>query len=379
MKKKKTALSKGKKLVCKTAGGISLAAAVLCGIRFLPPKTVSVEQTDYSCQTEAGVSYRVKIFPNALYEGEWMEEGLLYSSPLTDYIEVNFQASMAGSGPAVVTGDYTVTGILEGYQETKDSKKTIYEQKFPLISGKVSGNDDGSGYIEDTLNVRQSVYQQAADLAESILGTSTSKQFYLLFEGDFLADTDYGPLEKHFSLSLVIPIDKNSILFEISKPDAWSDNGTITSKVQVTKKTEVIPAVLIFFWAVISVIFILWAAIGTRLPDEEEKYISYLKSVMRKYASRLIRMEHAPVSVPEACFEVSEIDDLIMISEDLHRPVCYCADEKGLPREGILYITEGNNCCLCRLRKPSSPSEAEKGDKGGREADRKIPEEGRKE
>ncbi len=379
MKKKKTALSKGKKRACIMIGGISFAAAVLCGVCFLHPKTVSAEQTDYSCHMEAGVSYRVKIFPNALYEGEWMEEGRLYSSALTDYIEVKFQASTTGSGPAAVSGDYTVTGVLEGYQEAKDSKKTIYEQKFPLKSGTVSDNGSGNGSIEDTLKIRRSVYQQAVDQAESILGTPTSKQFYLLFEGDFLSETEYGSLEKPFSVSLAIPVDKNSSLFEISKPDLWTDEGTITSNVQVTEKPGTIPAVFTALWAVISVAFLLWAALGTRLPDEEEKYTAYLKTVMRKYGSRLIRMERLYIPEPETCLEVSGINELIMISEELHRPVCYCADENGLPEAGFLYIKEAENCYLLRLKKSSSPSGAEKGDKGGRDTDQKIPEEERKE
>lgn len=379
MKKKKTALSKGKKWACIMSGGISFAVAVLCGVCFLHPKTVSAEQTDYSCHMEAGVSYRVKIFPNALYEGEWMEEGRLYSSALTDYIEVKFQASATGSGPAAVSGDYTVTGVLEGYQEAKDSKKTIYEQKFPLKSGTVSDNGSGSGSIEDTLKIRRSVYQQAVDQAESILGTPTSKQFYLLFEGNFLSETEYGSLEKPFSVSLAIPVDKNSSLFEISKPDPWADEGTITSNVQVTEKPGTIPAVFTALWAVISVAFLLWAAVGTRLPDEEEKYTAYLKTVMRKYGSRLIRMERLYIPEPETCLEVSGINELIMISEELHRPVCYCADENGLPEAGFLYIKEAENCYLLRLKKSSSPSGAEKGDKGGMDTDQKIPEEERKE
>lgn len=349
-KKERFPITSIKKVFCTAAGSILFAEAVAAGIYILPSKTTTVEEAQYTYKTIADVSYKVKLLPNELFEKDWMEEGGLYSTRLTDSIETRFTADFIGSSPESVLGNYNITGIVEGYQDIKDSKKIIYERKFPIREGKALDNGQGGASVSEVVSVAIEPYKQAAEQAESILGATSARRFYLLFEGNFISDTQYGKAEERFSLALQIPILKQDGFYEISKPGTFSKTGQITSAKKITVAANPVHIVLIVIWGALSLTVILWALFFTRKPNAEEYYRLKCKELMRKYGSRMIQLKQIDKEWAENTVAVADMDNLVMISEEIHRPICYSLDENGLPKSGILYVPDGEKYYVLYLQ-----------------------------
>lgn len=351
---KKVPVASGKKAFCTAAGSILFAGAVIAGICLLPPETRMEEKTEYTYKVSADTSYRVKLLPNQLFPEEWMEEDGLYSGKLTDQIEVTLTADFAGSLQAAAAGTYSVTGIVEGYRETKDSRKVIYERRFPIKDGQAAEDGRGGSAIREVVSLRMAQYKQAADEADIILGEAPARRFYLLFEGNFVSDTQYGNVKEPFSLSLQIPIQKQDGFYEISKPDPFSKTGQLTSEKEVVTAAAPSEVLLIGILAVLSLAALIWILLFTRRPNEEESYCRQVKTLVRKYGSRIIQLKQIDRKWADQAIEVSDIENLVLISEEIRRPVCCRLDEKGLPEQGILYVPDEKNGYVLRLKKPSA-------------------------
>lgn len=335
-------------------GSILFAGAVAAGLWLLPPGITTVEEPEYTYQAAADVSYRVKLLPSQLFSKEWLEEGGLYSTRLTDYIEVKFTADFAGASSDVVLGTYKITGIVEGYQEIKDDRKVIYERKFPIKGGKVRGNGPGGASVSEVVSVKLEPYKQVAEEAETILGATCARRFYVLFEGDFTSDTAYGKAEERFLLPLQIPIPKQDGFYEIAKPQAFTKTGQLTSAKEVAVTAGPVRILLISIWAALALALVIWARFFTRKPDEDESYRLQWKELIRKYGSRMVQLKQVDKKWEENGEAVSDMDNLVMISEELHRPVCYGLNESGLPQRGLLYVPDGEKGYVLCLKEPAA-------------------------
>lgn len=365
MDKKKRKIPVAKRPFCIAAGGMLLAGAAAAGICFLRPAAVMEEQTEYTYKVSADASYRVKLHPNRLYSEEWMEEGRVYSSILTDRVEVTFTADFTGTPPGEASGDYTVTGVIEGYQESKDSRSIIYERKYPMQKGQAAADENGGAAFKTTVPLDMEQYRQAAEEADLILGGTPARRFYLLLEGSFSSETPYGDVREPFSLSLSIPIHKQEGFYEIPGPEPFSKAGQLTSKKEVAVPVRPDSVLLIGAWAVLSLALCIWLLFFTRRQDEEEIYCRRWNTLMRKHASRMVRLKQLDRKRTDQAAEVFDMDDLILISEELHSPVCCSLDESGLPEGGILYVPEGENGYILRLREPSGTLVADGGKESG--------------
>lgn len=365
MDKKKRKIPIAKRPFCIAAGSMLLAGAAAAGIYFLRPASVIEEQTEYTYQVSADASYRVKLHPNRLYSEEWMEEGRVYSSILTDRVEVTFAADFTGTPPGAASGDYTVTGVIEGYQETKDSRSVIYERKYPMMKGQAAADENGGAAVQAVVLLDMEQYRQAAEEADLTLGGTPARRFYLLLEGSFSSETPYGNIQEPFSLSLIIPIQKQEGFYEIPGPEPFSKTGQVTSKKEVTVPVRRESILLIGAWAVLSLALCVWLLLFTRRPDEEEIYRRQWNTLMRKHASRMVRLKQLDRKRTDQAAEVFDMDNLILISEELHSPVCCSLDERGLPEGGILYVPEGENGYILHLKEPSGTLVEDGGEESG--------------
>ena len=353
-----------KKMVLLVLGGILFLGAVTTGFFQLKPKISTREEVLYTYKAVADAAYRVKLLPNTLFEQTWMEAGGVYSSQLTEYIEVSFQAHFEGSSGEEVLGEYEITGVVEGYQEVKDAKKTIYERRFPMKTGKLGKVATGSADIKEVVTVNPQTFRQTADEAESILGGSANRRFYLLFEGVFSSDTQYGKAEEPFSLELQIPIPKTTGLYEIELPQEVSKTGTITTSNEIREGARPLHILLITAWGMLSLLPLLGTLRFTRKPNEAEAYEMQWKDCLRRYGSRMIQLMALEENSLEGAIEVGDMYHLVMLSEELHQPICYCLEENGLPQKGMLFILSEKNSYFFKLEKVTTSLEVEKGAEG---------------
>lgn len=361
----KAVLSAKQKKTCMAAGGVLLLLSIGSLAFCLVPKTENVENTLYSYVVSADSSYRVHVIPNELYGSEWLEESKAYPEALTDYIELYLKASLQGSGPAAVAGSYQVKAVLEGYQISGESRQIIYDKQFPLRDGKITQTDDGQAELEDTIQIPLAPYREQAQRAEQILCTSVAKDLYLSFDGNFTINTASEKKKQDFTYQISLPIGTGSSIYQITKPEPFSKDGKITETQEGKKPINFRNILLSTSAGAVGLALLLFACFFTRLPDAEEAWRREMNRILRKYGSRMTRLEQLPDPKHKECIYVADIESMIAMAEELRQPLFYQPGADQLPRDGTFCISGTERLYLVKIRSPHTTKVVCEEAKGG--------------
>lgn len=364
-RQRKAVLSKQSRRVCALAGCVILLLSAASLAVWLRPAKENTEQTLYSYQVSAGASYGVHLISNSLYEGQWLEEGRVYPEALTDYVQIRLQAAFQGSGPAAVSGSYQVGAVLQGYQTASEGRQVVYEKQFPLKKGEIPGTDSGQAAVDETVPIYLAPYRQFAGQAEQILHTSVARVLVVSFTGGFTADTEFGRRQQDFAYQITLPVGTGTTLFEITKPDSVHKEGTITQSRESTKPVSAGKVTLSSLGCAAGILTMLFTLLFTRLPNEEEAWRAEMKRILRKYGSRMTKLEHLPGPEQQERVYVADIDSMVAMAEELRRPLFYCPGPEQLPRDGVFCLPDGERLYLFQLKRPDTPLVVGAGAEGG--------------
>lgn len=363
MRNKKAVLTTGGKRICLAAGIVLVLASIIGMVLSFLIKTESSKVTLYSYQVKADASYRVHLRPNTLYEGEWLEEGGVYAEALTDYIELSFRASFQGSEPANVSGTYRIAAVTEGYQSGAESQQAVvYRKEFPLKEGVFPAADKVSTKVEELLAIQPDIYREYARQAEQVLQTSVSKRFYLTFTGILEIKTAYGEKKQDFAYQLTLPIGTGTSLYQITKPKPILEEDEIVELQESAGSVNFYQVVIAALVGIAGLSLLAFLFFFTRPPDREELWQILLKEILRKYGSRMSRLEEFPDFKEAKCVRLADIESLITLAEEIRRPVLYRPDEAQLPQDGIFYCSGEGEIYLFQLSKESKALVVENSD-----------------
>ena len=321
----------------------------------------------YELSTEG--SGRVHLLPNSLYEDAWRDAGQVCASSLTDYVELGFRAELnqKNGENMSVTGSGKVSAILTGYQISGDSRKTVYEQTEILKEQDAAGQEQaGAEVVEFALQIRPSVYLARAEEADRILGGSVSKSLTVQFEGSFNVSSEKKTVEEPFSVCVEIPLAAAGSFYEITLPQPETVPGQITETVALARPVrwrQAAAGAVGILAGVLLIWFVLWM---TREPDQKELWERRMRSVLRKYGNLLAAAETLPESEGKSVIRLQGMDSLLQTAEDLHCPVLYVPDERGLPAQGRFLVSGDRVCYEVRIQPESGPLVEGQGPDGGR-------------
>lgn len=299
----------------------------------------------YSLNADA--NYRVHLIPNQLFKEEWMEEGKLYSELLTDYIEVTYKADLKLDRNMDLDGEYTIDAVLEGFETRGEVRKPIYERRYSMEKGEIENHTGNNIRIEKTVKVRPVDHKKYAENAENILGGSTSRELYLLFEGKFTV----GEEEKTFSHKLLIPANNQSF-YEITKPEPVVDQGELSKTQTVTVIPPLQKYIAFALLGAIGLILLIVTVFFTRSLEGRDLWIADLSKIMRKYASRMICVEKIPPDNGREILRLKDMSSMVALAEELREPVMYCLNREGVPTDGKFYILGSEYLYLLEYPEP---------------------------
>ena len=327
-------LTKNTRFFLYVLGGIlCLVSAILLFVNIRPhTRTEEVVVNSYNITT--GASYRVHLKENNVFEEEFLEEGRVYPSAITDFINIDFRSELAMTNALSISGDYIIRAVLEGYQTGKDEEKVpVYEKIYPIIEGRVIESVTSSASINESLSIDRAAYRNYAQEIENALGGETGKDFYVELSGKYIVDGE----EKPFSYRIDIPIN-NDKFYEIRKAEPVEDSGDIKE----SNLVNVMPAfssyaifILLLFVSVGILVFVRFFTANMEGKELEQKKLSEL---MRKYGSRMVCIENLPDISQKSEIRVKSITDLIELADEIREPVLYIEGEKELPKDGKIYI-----------------------------------------
>lgn len=347
---------KGKKPIPRTARAITLLLGSLlliggCIATYLYSKPVEQEQskTVTAYKISADAKYRVLLQPNTLYKEEALGEDQIYSEKLTDSIEINYQGDVSVTNEANLSGGYSITAVLEGFQERANVRKKIYERRYPVHSEEFKERAAQNIPFEKTIRIRPADHKKFAENAENILGGSTSRELYILMEGKFTIAGE----EKSFTHKISMPVSSENF-YDITKPEAVLEEGEITESSQAIIRPSLQNYLPSLVTAIIGALLILGILLLTRIPTSEEEWTLTLKKLMRKYGSRMIRVAAVPQQENAKIVELDDMDSMVALAEELRTPIMYEASET---LDGSFYILGKEYLYVLRLAKPTTPLE----------------------
>lgn len=357
--KSKKAMNKTKRMILLLLGILLVAIGAIGSFVFSAPKEEEKSEvlSSYVITTES--NYRVHLLPNQLFTKEWVEEGQIYSSLLTDYIEIMLKSTAVTSEAIPIKGNYKITAVLEGYQEIQEVRKMIYERRYPIGAGEFDESKAKEAVFKETVRVRPNEHKRYAENAENILGGGTSRELYILFEGKYML----GEEEKEFSHKILIPVSSENY-YDVTKPEPEVDKGEIAK----TETISAVPApqkfVPFIVMAVIGLLLMIYIAFFVRAFKDDELWAYHMENLMKKYGSRTICVEEIPSEEERVILRLKEMSSMIALAEELREPVLYCMDENGLPRDGKFYILARDYMYLLQFPKPSTTLVVDEGNFG---------------
>lgn len=314
-------------------GVFMILVAIIGTIALGLPHKTEKEIALASYKLTADSTYRVHLIKNTLFPKEWLGENLVYAEKLTDYIEINFISDIVSDNPFKLSGEYTITAIIEGYESNGDEKRQIYERQYPLAKEKVKPAQNNHLKLEKTLTIKPEAYQKYIEEAETILGGSTSKEMKVLFAGKFTIDGQ----DKPFNYTFPVPIDKTAF-YELKKPEPTTDQGKLTEIKQAWSMAPLstyLPLICLFL---LGIGLILFSQKYSRVFTPDEAYQADLKQIIRKYGSRMVCLKAIPSTEGKEILIMNEMESMLALAEELREPILYCTDEDDLPKNGCFYI-----------------------------------------
>ena len=333
-KKEDIKLTKNTRIFLYTVGGILCLISLILLFINIRPHTRTEEVVVNSYNITTGAFYRVHLKENNVFEEEFLEEGRVYPSAITDFINIDFNSEIAMTNAVSISGDYIIQAVLEGYQTGKDEDKVpVYEKIYPVIEGRVIESVTSSASINESISIDRATYRNYAQEIEDALGGETGKDFYVELIGKYTVDGE----EKPFSYRIDIPIN-NDKFYEIRKAELEEDSGDIKE----SNLVNVMPAfssyaifILLLFVSAGILVFVRFFTSNMEGKELEQKKLSEL---MRKYGSRMVCIENIPDISQKSEIRVKSITDLIELADEIRESVLYIEGENKLPKDGKIYI-----------------------------------------
>ena len=327
-------LTKEARIFLYATGLILLAASIAALFIKLRPHTQTKEMSvnNYNITTQA--SYKVHLQKNDIFDGDFLEEGRVYPSAITDTVSIDFNSEIILTNAVNLSGDYTISAVLQGYQAGDgDSKSIIYEKVYPLADGKTDENVTDDVKIYKSLDIDRMTYKNYAQEIEGKLGGETEKDFYILFSGKYNIDSE----EKEFSYKVDIPIS-NDKFYQIKKDDVSSDKGDITETTTVSSKAGFREYVVYILLLIVSAAILAFVRFFSVEAVGEELKLKKLMQFMRKYGSRMICIDTLPAFGERPLIKINSIVDIVELSDEIKEPIFYVEGENSLPKDDKIYI-----------------------------------------
>ena len=334
-------------VIMKTNKKVVLIIALCIGIVFgvfglvyliLNPKTSTEEVMIYNYSFQPGLTYEVHLIENELYDDTIQEEGAIYIKNLLDYIKVDFSTSYQGSEVIPLDMEYMMNASVIGYSSNNDSRLDYWKKDFPLLEKQTIHMESDNIQEEETLKLELARYENFAQEANKITGVNLSTELVISMIGNITAITPSGMKETPFDITMSIPLQEN--LFEIKKGDMQSTSEKFTDSIVHTLPLDIKYIVLIGIIITLLIIGVLSTIFFIYEPSLQEILRSEVKKIVNNHGSRMVALGHSPGKTFEHTYEVTSIKDLLILSDEMQKPIYYIADENEFVKDNVFHVED---------------------------------------
>jgi len=303
----------------------------------LTARYTEVEEIYYNYKSTGSIDYKVYLKPNTMYDEAYLEKDRYYIFRFIDRIEMNFNYKYEANADGDLSAKYSVIAYLQGLHG--DENEVLWSKKFVLVPEKTTRIQDSTFeisfglpvYLDNYTSLKEELYMESEVNAPVVLN--------IVFDVNTVAQTEKGTVEDTVSPSLNIPIG-NTVIRIDGQPTATGENKisqTVKHRLPVNKG-------LIYSLAGLAAAFLVVAILVSSAktappPDEFEKTIA---RIFKEYSERLAGMEHTISYQFSEVINVSSIDDMIKIADEIGQPVFYYKVNSSVERKIEFFVFDNN-------------------------------------
>lgn len=283
-------------------------------------KYTDKKEAVFSYSTKADVGYEVYYIQNEVTSENRIEQGKVYISEFIDYIDTAYHYEFNADKTAQINGKYSAVAYLRGFVRGLDGDKIIWSKEYILMPEKKFSYEEKSITFNYDVPIKLDVMKEYADKVKSILKFNTNVKLTVLYNLSIEAKTDQGTINEGFSPFLDIPVTQE--YFEIT------NNRSEEIKSEIDQEVTIISPLYgqkrIFYLVISSVlllglIFVLLFTEGMVLNPIRKKFVQIFKN----YGAKIVILNSEIKLESKEYIEVTNINGLVKISEDLGKPILY--------------------------------------------------------
>lgn len=333
------AMSRIKKMVLIIALSIGM---VLCFLGIIliynNPKTYTEEIALFDYTFQPNLSYEVHLIDNVLYD-TIQKEGAIYIKNILDYIKVDFGINYQASESIPLNMEYVVNASVVGFSSSNNNRLDYWRKDFPLTENKQLYMV--TDIVQESLShqLKLDSYENFAVDANKLTGVNLSTELIISMMGCITATTSEGEKLTPFDINMTIPLQEN--LIEISKGSLEPISERFTESIVHTLPIEIKYIVLLSVLILVLIVGLLLAIFRIYEPTQKEILKNEVKKIINNHGSRMIALQCSPSNKSiHTTYEVASIKDLIILSDDINKPIYYIKDDKEVAMDSSFYVDD---------------------------------------
>lgn len=334
---------------------ILLADAALIANELLKEETVEKKQVTAAFINTPGITYKVHLKPNILYNDNVLPEGQGYFSNIIDYISVTIQNKYSGGDGAEFKGDYSITGEITGWEAVTENPVPAWTKQFGIVSKKNFSSTDKELVLSQNANIDFNHFNDFVDQVQELTGYNTAYTLRITMFINYTVTTKDGELTESLQPAITIPLGGD--YFKITK----SGIDEVKSEISRTIKEKApVDMVRLIIYATIGllcliILIILIRAAEPTLTDIQRKRI---RKLIKAYGKRLVAVADDLVDQSMSVCRVHSMDDMVKISDEIERPIFYIYQQDPADMN-VFFITDREQAYVYYALDPGTPEEPE--------------------
>lgn len=304
---------------------------------FLELKTVRYEEKQeisYAYQSKGGVDYTVFFRPNVMFEQSSLGKDRYYVFKYIDHLELKFRYQFEGSVPAQLKTDYSVQAFLQGLHGREN--EVLWSKEYVLVPRQTRQAEDTDNVIEITVPVSLDSYWATKETIFSDSEINSPVVLNVVFDVRTVATAGKGALEDKMSPNIVIPIGES--VFKIEAAPEIAGENSITETIKQRLPVDTGKTAVCFAGSFIFLIVAVFAAVFTKTAVPLDIFDLTSARIFKEYGERLAGMEQSISHRLADVINVTSIDDMVKIADEVGQPVFYYRVNSPMERKIEFYV-----------------------------------------
>lgn len=294
---------------------------------------------EYSCKSEVDYKYYLKA--NELYPMDFIDEGKFYSKPLLDHIRTDFKIEYGCRPEANIQVKYKIVALVTGFQGQGEKKEIYWSKEFPLTEEKITSMTGDSFAAEEVIDFTLADYDGFALKAKEISAMKVSNEVEVRLDGNILIN--YEDYEEEIPISASVRVPLLEEVFKIEKEMGQEVRANIKEKEEIVVAPDKVKLSLLFAFSLLLIICLLLIIFVIKEPGQLTMLKNKNKAILKNYGSRMAAMEEIPQVTGGKGYRVTDMKDMIKISDEIQKPILYIWDDEILIRNNEVFIIDDDS------------------------------------